>query len=133
MPYLNLRISKNLSEEEAGRVLSVLSKHTEDILGKRQAVTSIDIESVPPDRWFVGGSSVRDQNALTFYLDMKITDGTNTKQEKARYVQNVFADLNALFGRILPASYIVIHDVRADSWGFEGKTQEFRFIEGLQL
>ena len=44
-----------------------------------------------------------------------------------------FSDLDAIFGPITPASYIVIHDVRADSWGFQGKTQEYRFIQSQSL
>ncbi len=133
MPYLNVRVSIPQSAESAEKIAGILMKHTSEVLGKKPDVTSIDIDFIAPDKWFVGGVRVSDQNAATFYLDIKVTDGTNTKLEKANYVKNVFADFDDLFGPITPASYIVIHDVRADSWGFQGRTQEYRFIQSQPL
>lgn len=74
-----------------------------------------------------------DQNAVTFYPDIKVTSGTNTKAEKAKYVEKVFAEMKSIIGPIAPASYIVVHDVGADLWGFQGSTQEFRFIQAQSL
>ncbi len=133
MPYLNCRVSANESSRLAESIVASLMEHTSKVLGKKQEVTSIDVEFVSPERWFVGGTRGSDQNAVTFYLDIKITEGTNTKVQKAEYVKAVFADMQALLGPITPASYIVIHDVRADSWGFQGVTQEFRFIQAQPL
>lgn len=133
MPYLNVRVSMPESAEVADGIVSTLMRHTSEVLGKKPEVTSIDISFVPPKLWFVGGERVSDQNAVTFYLDIKVTEGTNTKAEKAKYVKNVFADFEAIVGPITPASYIVIHDVRADSWGFQGRTQEYRFIQAQPL
>ena len=129
MPYLNVRVSSKESPQIAEKIVGVLMLHTSKVLGKKPDVTSIDIEFVSPEKWFVGGSRVSDQNAVTFYLDIKITEGTNTKAEKAEYVKEVFKDIESIVGPILPSSYIVIHDVRADSWGFQGSTQEFRLIQ----
>jgi 4-oxalocrotonate tautomerase len=133
MPYLNVRVSMPESTEVADRIVSALMKHTSEVLGKKPEVTSIDIGFTSPKLWFVGGKRVSDQNAVTFYLDIKVTEGTNTKAEKAKYAKNVFADFEAIVGPITPASYIVIHDVRADSWGFQGRTQEYRFIQAQSL
>ena len=133
MPYLNVRIAGNESSDVAEKVVSALMKHTSELLGKKPEVTSIAIDFVSPDLWFVGGERVSVQNGVTFYLDIKVTDGTNTKNEKAAYVKHVFSDFEAIFGAITPTSYIVIHDVRADSWGFQGKTQEYRFIQAQPL
>ena len=133
MPYLNVRITIPESPESAEKIAAVLMKHTVEILGKKPDVTSIEIDFIPSDKWFVGGVRVSDQKVVTFYLDIKVTDGTNTKAEKAKYVKNVFADFESIFGPITPASYIVIHDVRADSWGFQGRTQEYRFIQSQPL
>ncbi len=133
MPYLNVRISMNESPDTAEKIVSVLMNRTAGLLGKKPEVTSIAIDFVSPELWFVGGSRVSEQDAVTFYLDIKVTDGTNTKEEKARYVARVFSDFESILGSIAPASYIVIHDVRADSWGFQGKTQEYRFIQAQPL
>ena len=108
-------------------------QHTASILGKKPEVTSIDVQFASSDQWYVGGRSMREQGCTTFYLDIKVTEGNNTKAEKAEYVDKVFADFESILGAITAASYIVIHDVRADSWGFQGKTQEYRFIDAQSL
>jgi 4-oxalocrotonate tautomerase len=133
MPYLNVRIAQQESAGVADQVVSALMKRTAEILGKKPEVTSIEIDFISPDRWFVGHVRISDQDATTFYLDIKITEGTNTKQQKAEYIKAVFADFESILGGVTPASYIVIHDVSADSWGFEGKTQEYRFINARSL
>ena len=133
MPYLNVRIAKQGSVDLAEKIVAILMKHTSEVLGKNPDVTSIDINFVSPSLWYVGGESLATKNEITFYLEIKVTDGTNTKQEKAEYIQKVFADFESHLGPITPASYIVIHDVRADSWGFEGKTQEYRYIKSQSL
>ncbi len=133
MPYLNLRISQNETSETVDKLVSTLMKHTTDILGKKPEVTSIVIDQIAAQSWFVGGKRISEQNAVTFYLDIKITDGTNTKKEKSEYIKHVFAEFETILGSITPASYIVIHDVRADAWGFQGLTQEYRFIQSQSL
>jgi 4-oxalocrotonate tautomerase len=133
MPYLNVRVSMKESHDVAQKIVATLMKHTSELLGKKPDVISIAVDFVAPELWFVGGSRLSDEKKVTFYLDIKVTEGTNTKAEKAKYVKEVFSDFEAVMGPITPASYIVIHDVRADSWGFQGKTQEYRFIHAQSL
>jgi 4-oxalocrotonate tautomerase len=133
MPYLNVKISMPESSEVADKIVGILMQHTSEILGKKSNVTSVEVDFIAPNKWFVGGVRVSDQQAVTFYLDIKVTDGTNTKAEKAKYVSSVFADFESILGSITLASYIVIHDVRADSWRFQGRTQEYRFIQSQAL
>lgn len=133
MPYLNLRLSVAESPKLAQRIAGMLRKHTSEILGKQSDVTSISIEFVPPSNWFVGDTRIQDQSAAVFYLDVKITEGTNTKIEKARYIDQVFSAMQTLLGAVVPSSYIVIHEVRGDAWGFDGKTQEHRFVRNSPL
>ncbi len=128
MPYLNVKLSVAPSAELAKRVAETLATHTAEILGKKPEVTAIAVEFVEPAQWFVGGRPVDARSTTTFYLDVKITEGTNTKAEKTHYIARVFEDMQSAIGPLTPASYIVIDDVRADAWGFEGKTQEYRFI-----
>ena len=60
---------------------------------------------------------------------MKVTEGTNTKDEKAAFLRGAYAAAEAVLGPVDPASYIVIQEVRADAWGYAGATQEQRYIE----
>ena len=53
--------------------------------------------------------------------------------KKALYALRVFAGIEAIVGTLAPASYIVIHEVRADAWGYQGQTQEFRYVRGKAI
>jgi 4-oxalocrotonate tautomerase len=62
------------------------------------------------------------------YLDIKVVDGTNTKDEKAAYIAAAFDGLSRLLGDLHEESYIFVHDVRPEAYGYGGRTQEFRYI-----
>jgi 4-oxalocrotonate tautomerase len=130
MPYLSARLCTRQSPETTGQVAAILTDLTAELLGKNRGLASVTVEYVSAEQWFLGGKALAAHGLATFYLDVKVTDGTNTKDEKAVYVGHVFAALESLLGRLHPASYIVIHDVRADSWGYGGATQESRYIRG---
>lgn len=70
MPYLNLRIPRNESVVVVDKLVSTLMKHTTDILGKKPEVTSIAVDQVAAESWFVGGKRTSEQNSVTFYLDI---------------------------------------------------------------
>ena len=133
MPYLNARISGTASPDLTRQVADSLAALTVEILHKKRELTSVAIEYVDADKWFVAGSPIASQNMKTFYLEIHVTEGTNTKDEKAKYVKEVFSSMQSLLGKLHPASYVVIKDVGADSWGYEGATQEFRYIKGKHL
>jgi 4-oxalocrotonate tautomerase len=133
MPYLNVKICGQQSPEVTSKVASFLTELTASVLGKKKELTSVAVEYLSPGQWFIGGTSLSSQGLATFYLDIKVTEGTNTKNEKASYAHKVFAEFEAVLGGLNPASYIVIHEVRADSWGYAGETQEFRYIKGRSL
>ena len=133
MPYLNVKIVAPASKETAAKVASLLSDLTASMLGKKPELTAVAVEFVQPEFWFVGGVPVSTSGVSTFYLDIKVTEGTNTKNEKAAYVKQVFAGMQAILGGVASASYIVIDEVHADAWGYQGETQESRYIKGKSL
>lgn len=133
MPYLNLKLSGPPSTETAQLLAATLADLTTDALGKKREVTSVAVEFVPGEHWLVGGPSVVEQALATFYLEVKITAGTNTKDEKAAYIRQAFEVLAGHLGPAHPASYVVVHEVGADAWGYQGLTQERRYIQGRAL
>ena len=110
-----------------------MTELTADILNKKTELTAVEVEFISPQRWFIGGVSLQAQIATSFYLDIKVTEGTNTKDEKARYVAQVFSSVEAIIGPLATASYVTIEEVNADAWGYQGQTQEFRYIKGKAL
>jgi 4-oxalocrotonate tautomerase len=127
MPILNVKVAARKSPEMTGKIASILLELTTRILGKDPNLTAIAIDYVDPDDWIVGGRTLSEQNRSSLYFDIKITDETNTKDEKARYIAEVFAAFEALLGNLHEESYIYVQDVRAASYGYGGKTQEYRY------
>ncbi|MBU6492643.1 MAG: tautomerase family protein [Burkholderiales bacterium] len=127
MPILNVKISAKPSKELTREVSGILLDLTSRILGKKPEVTSIAIDYVDPDHWIVGGRSLTEQGRSSIYFDIKVTDETNTKQEKAQYISEAFDAFSRLLGNLHEESYIYVQDVRAASYGYGGKTQEYRY------
>ncbi|MEY3223900.1 MAG: hypothetical protein RL565_90 [Pseudomonadota bacterium] len=127
MPILNVKVSgqKNIATTKA--INELLLDLTHRILGKKKEVTAIAIEYVDPDCWFVGGKLLSEQRTNSFYFDIKITDKTNTKDEKAQYIKEAFEGFEQILGNLHEESYIYVQDVRAASHGYGGKTQEYRY------
>ncbi len=133
MPILNVKLSGTPSPHTSSRVAAVLTDLTVEILKKKRELTAVAIDYVAPTEWFIAGASVAAQPFGTFHLDIKVTEGTNTKDEKAAFVSRAFAAIELIIGSVAPASYIVVHDVRGDSWGYQGETQEYRYVRGKVL
>ena len=127
MPVLNLKISAEKSAGMTDSINSILIDLTTRILHKDPSVTSIIIDYVDPKQWIIGGKSLFEENKNSLYFDIKITDETNTKAEKAQYIQEAFAAFADLLGNLHEKSYIYVQDVRATAYGYGGKTQEFRY------
>jgi 4-oxalocrotonate tautomerase len=127
MPILNVKVSALRSREMTRKISSTLSDLTQQILGKDPNVTSIAIEYVDPEDWIVGGRPLSEQAKSSVYFDIKITDETNTKAQKAEYIRQAFGAFSELLGDLHHESYIYVQDVRAAAYGYGGKTQEYRY------
>jgi 4-oxalocrotonate tautomerase len=128
MPILNVKISAAPSSELVTAVSELLLDLTTRILHKKRELTAIAIDFVPPEHWVVGGTTLAHQHKRSVYFDIKVVDGTNTKDEKAAYVAAAFEGFLRLLGDLHEESYIHVQDVRADAYGYGGRTQEFRYI-----
>jgi len=130
MPILNVKVSADKSPQLTKDIAALLLELTSRILKKKPEVTAIAIDYVPRDSWIVGGELLSEQNKNSFYFDIKITDETNTKDEKAQYIREAFAGFERLLGNLHDESYIYVQDVRAASYGYGGLTQEYRYQHG---
>lgn len=126
MPILNVLLSGPAQEQTTQHVSQMLANCTSHILHKKPELTSIAIRYVDPEHWIVGGQSLAAQGKSSAYVEIKITDETNTRSEKAAYIQAVFNGLLNLMPNLHHESYIYIDDVRAGAYGYGGKTQEYR-------
>ncbi len=127
MPILNVKVSAAKSPALVRDISELLLELTTRILHKEPRVTAIAIDFVDHDCWMVGGSLLSEQGKNSVYFDIKITDETNTKAEKAQYIREAFDGFARILGRLHEESYIYVQDVRATSYGYGGLTQEHRY------
>jgi 4-oxalocrotonate tautomerase len=135
MPILNLTLStatNNASAEQSQRAAAILLRLTNDILHKAQPLTSIAISHVPQQHWYIGEQSLAQQEKASFFLDIKITDETNTAIEKAAYIKAVFEEMAGLLGPLHEVSYVHIDDARPAAWGYGGLTQQYRAVKKVE-
>lgn len=99
-------------------------------LHKDPAVTAVVVEEIDPARWFIAEKSLAEHALASFWLDIRIVDGTNTREEKAAFIAAVFANMGELLGPLHPESYVHVDDVRGDAYGYGGLTQNERYIAG---
>lgn len=127
MPILNVKVSAASSPELSRQINEFLLDITSRILGKKREVTAIAIDYIPQANWSIGGVPLSQTGKHSVYFDIKITDETNTKDEKARYIAEAFAGFERILGQLDEKSYVYVQDVRAAAYGYGGKTQEFRY------
>ena len=133
MPILNITVSGTPATVPSHKVAAILAKHTADILHKAPALTSIAVQHADPANWFIGGESLAQLNKATFFLDIKVSDETNTAMEKSAYIAAVYRDLQQLLGELHEVSYIHIDDARPAAWGWGGLTQQFRAVQKMLM
>ncbi|WP_298241037.1 4-oxalocrotonate tautomerase family protein [uncultured Bradyrhizobium sp.] len=122
--YTTSRQSPSLKADIANAV----SELTANILHKDPKVTAIIVKSVDADDWFAGGRSLAEQKLASYWLDIHVTEGTNTKDEKAAYLAAMFKRMAEILGPLHPETYAHVDEVKGDAYGFGGLTQERRYI-----
>ena len=127
MPILNLKISADPSTELTQKINTLLLDITARILRKKPEVTAIAIDYVSREHWSIGGVTLKNLGKHSVYFDIKITDETNTKDEKAAYIAEAFAGFEKILGNLDDKSYVYVEDVRATAYGYGGHTQEYRY------
>jgi 4-oxalocrotonate tautomerase len=111
-------------------IAQAASELAANVLHKDPKITAVVVEAVDPADWFCGGHSLAESGLASFWLDIHITDGSNTKDEKAAFIAAVFKRMGELLGPLHVESYVHANDARADGYGFGGLTQEQRYVAG---
>lgn len=131
MPIIQVKYST--PSDKPGLVKAIAaaaSRISAEQLRKDQKLTAVTVEAVPAESWFAGGPSLAEQKLASFFLDIKIVESTNTKDEKAAFIAAVFKAMGELLGPLHNESYVYVHDVHGYAYGFGGLTQERRYIAG---
>jgi 4-oxalocrotonate tautomerase len=126
MPYLNVRLGGEPLDEESKRALLLrLTDLMETVMGKDRQVTVVSIDESPGRRWAAGGRALA-AAARMAQVDVRITRGTNDADDKQRLIGHITAALMEIAGDSVGPIYVVIDEVPADAWGYDGLSQAER-------
>lgn len=114
----------------APAIAATVAKFNASILGKDPNITAINVEESDAATWFIGGKPLTQHQLAAFWVDVRITDGTNTREEKAAFVAAVFEAMKGLLGPLHNECYVHVDDVRGDAYGYGGLTQNERYFAG---
>ncbi|MBI2747665.1 MAG: tautomerase family protein [Burkholderiales bacterium] len=126
MPTLQLKVSPLQNPSRYRTLAQALTRLTAEHLHKRAKVRTVMIDDLPAARWYVGGIDVQRPTA---FLEISITQGTNTAEQKAAFMAAAFAELQEQLGAGQPlaeASYVIVRELPAGDWGYGGRTQAAR-------
>src|SRR5262245_52241835 len=127
MPYIDIRVSGAADDELARRIGLRASELTARLLGKDPQLTAVVVDFIEPRRWFIAGEALAATGARSYHWSVSITDETNTKREKAAYLEAVHSAMRELLGGVAEHSYVHVVDARGSACGYGGLTQEFRY------
>ena len=121
MPYITIKVAgPNISALQVSQLQTGVTELMAKVLKKRKELTSVLVETLDVQGWSIGGTPVH----LAAHLDAKITEETNTAEQKSQFIAEANALLKKVLGKHLPtATYVVIHEVNEESWGYDGITQ----------
>lgn len=133
MPFINLQVSGKENPVLAKELATVISQLTKDVLNKRSEVTVVNVSFISDELWFVNSESLAELKTKSFHLNVKISDSTNLKVDKASYIEAVHHSLTTILGNIHPVSYTAIQEMKADAYGYEGLTIEYKYINNQKI
>ena len=126
MPHIVIHVSGQPDAARNRRIVDSVASLTQSVLGKKLPVIAITLQHIPHDQWFIGARPLSELGKNAFHLDISVTDEANTKAEKARFIQEIYAAFGEILGELHECSYVHVIDARAAAYGYGGKTQEYR-------
>jgi 4-oxalocrotonate tautomerase len=134
MPMITIQYaSPQRTAAGADAIAQAAATLSAEILHKDPAVTAVTVEEIDPARWFIAGKPLAQHGLAAFWLDIRVTDGTNTRDDKAAFVAAAFDRMNELIGPLHTECYVHVNDARGDAYGYGGLTQNERhFVHKLK-
>ena len=126
MPHIVIHRSGTPDAAIDHRIVESVAGLTQSVLGKKLPVIAITLQHIAHDLWFIGGRPLSELGKNAFNLDISVTDETNTKAEKARFIKEIYAAFSDILGELHECSYVHVIDARAAAYGYGGRTQEYR-------
>ncbi len=129
MPAINLQVSGQENPALAKELVQTISSLTKEILNKKPEVTVVTVSFIPDYLWFINSESLAELKKNSFFLTIKISDSTNLKDDKAKFIEALHNSLASIISNLHPVSYAAIEEMKADAYGYEGLTIEYKIIK----
>jgi 4-oxalocrotonate tautomerase len=128
MPMITVRyVTPKPRTELRSQIAALAARLGAQYLGKDQSVTAVLVEAADPEGWFIAGKRPTEAGLSAFWLDIKITAGTNDKTETTQFVRAAFEGMKDLLGPLHEESYVLVHAADGDAYGYGGRTQNGRW------
>jgi 4-oxalocrotonate tautomerase len=125
MPFIHVQLAAARGVEiDTAALAQALTALAASQLRKNAELTAVRIEPVDASQWFIGNRSIGARS--TAHVQIQITAGTNSPDEKAHFIAAVHDEIAAHVGDLHPTSYVVVEEIAADGWGYGGRTQAAR-------
>lgn len=133
MPYIRISVAGNLpTPDQFTELQRKTTQLMAEILGKRPEVTVVTVESSAASHWSNGGVHLAQDQTLA-QMEAFITAGTNSEQEKAAFISAAQQMICDVLNAAISPLYVVIIEVDAVNWGYDGKTQACRKLSAQPL
>ena len=127
MPFINIAIAgTQLTSAQKQQLFDETTRLMSEVMRKDPRLTAVRIDQFNADDWAVGRKTATIHDKTAVHMDIKVTAGTNTDEEKEEMIRQSIEMIKEVVGEIPEASYIVIHEVDATAWGYDGRTQRSR-------
>ena len=106
MPFINVKVAgPRLEKSQTVALQKGITSLMAEVLRKQGPLTAVLVEQVAATGWSIGGEPV----TRAAQVDAYVSAGTNTPEEKSRYIAAVFALLRTVLGREVPeVSYVLV-------------------------
>jgi len=121
VPFIRITVlGPTLEPEQIGRLQQGTTDLMTSVMRKPLEGTSVLVERVSQGGWSIAGTPVD----VAAQVDATIGLGTNTPDEKARFMAEMMELLRAVLGRELrEETYVTFHEVDHGSYGRGGLTR----------
>jgi len=126
MPYIQIRLAATQAVSSA-HLGAEASRLMAEVMGKRLEVTVVEVVTTD-SAWYLAGAPIASPTA---YADIKITQGTNSAAQKALLLAAFQRLLETELGPLAAPAYVVIHEIAASDWGYDGLPQASRLAGKL--
>lgn len=120
MPYVRISVAAHLDPNQVARLQRGATELMARLLGKRPDLTVVSVSRDDAACWSVGGDPVTGTLAQ---LQAFVTEGSNTAEEKDAFIAAAYALLTQVIGESDGPLYVIVSEVPARDWGYDGISQ----------